>query len=109
MASVSLPAGPATTEVVASEVTPVVNLEGFAMSDAAPAPAFAEMTERLRAVGLEVRDTHEAWQTALDRRDQLVLDALDQGMPQRAIAEAVGVSQQRVGRLTLPRADRRPA
>lgn len=80
------------------------------MPNDAPQPVdFTDLDQRLEAVGLEVRDTYEAWQTALDRRDQLVLDALDEGMPQRRIAEKVGVSQQRVGRLTLPRADRRTA
>lgn len=71
-----------------------------------PAPAFETRLEQLDAAGRQVRDTYEAWQTALVERDQLVDQSLTEGIPQRAIAARLGISQQRVGRLTLPRGDR---
>ena len=68
-------------------------------------PVFEGMTERLRRAARSVRDLHEAWQTELTRRDELVAQAADEGMPQRAIAAALGITHQRVGRLMLPRSD----
>lgn len=70
------------------------------------APAHTATRERLEAAARAVRDAYDTWKTELQRRDQLVADAIDEGMPHRAIAAALGISQPRVGRLLLPRADR---
>jgi hypothetical protein len=57
---------------------------------------FSDMTVRLSTAGRNVRDAKEAWDAARESRDQLIVDAADQGMPQRAIAAATGLSQPRI-------------
>ena len=72
----------------------------------APTVQYEDMRTRLVAAGRAVKDSHDGYHTELDRRHQLVLEALDQGMPVCAVATAIGLSHQRVTRLTLPRSDR---
>lgn len=55
------------------------------------------MKPRLKAAAEAVEDAREAYQTKLEHRDALVVEAVDQGMSQRAVAAASGV---RVGRIS---------
>lgn len=57
---------------------------------------FATMTEQIAAASRTVRDAKEAWDDAREARDRLIVEASDEGMPQRAIAKAAGLSQPRI-------------
>lgn len=69
----------------------------------ASAHVFAAMTERLQRAGLDVRDSRESYDAARETRDTLIVEASDQGMPQRAIARACLLTQQRVTAIVLER------
>ena len=55
-----------------------------------------DMSPRLVAAAGAVKDAREALADATEVRDQLVVQAIDQGMTQRAVATAAGVSVPRV-------------
>ena len=54
------------------------------------------MPERLRAAARAVGDTREAYDAARELRDALIVQAIDEGMQQNAVARAAGVSRSRV-------------
>ena len=62
-----------------------------------PEVVLAPMPERLRAAAADVRDATEALKLATKLRDQLVREAVDEGMSQRAVADVIG---QRVGNVS---------
>jgi hypothetical protein len=66
--------------------------------------AFVTMTKQLDRAGLDVRDARESYDDARDARDSLIVEASDEGMPQRAISRAAGISQQRVVAILIDRA-----
>jgi hypothetical protein len=61
-----------------------------------PQPVLTDMTKRLQACRAEVQDAREVLNAALRRRDAVIVDAIDEGMAQRAVAEHAGVSNTRV-------------
>jgi hypothetical protein len=85
--------------VVAGVFTPVNCEEPLATEPV----HFSDMAARLVKAGNGVRDAREAYDDARESRDQLIVEAGDQGMPQRAIARAAGVSQQRIVAIVLTR------
>jgi DNA-directed RNA polymerase specialized sigma24 family protein len=57
---------------------------------------------RLAKAAQEARDAEEAWRLACERRDELVVEAVDiQGIPQTAIAEMIGVTKGRIHAILL--------
>lgn len=67
------------------------------------AVAFSTLTAQLVKAGADVRDAKEAWDMARETRDGLIVEASDQGMPQRAIAKATQLSQPRILAVLLNR------
>lgn len=55
-----------------------------------------DMNPRLEAAAAAVKDSEEALAAAREQRDRLVVTAIDQGMSQRAVARAAGISVARV-------------
>jgi DNA-directed RNA polymerase specialized sigma24 family protein len=56
-----------------------------------------DLPTRLHELAVDARDAEEAWKLAVERRDKVVLEALDvHGMPQSAVAEILGVSKARI-------------
>lgn len=52
---------------------------------------------RLAKAGQEVRDRYDAWQLALEQRDELVVQAIDtEGMTQSAVAAIIKVQKGRI-------------
>lgn len=54
------------------------------------------MVNRLQAAGRAVADTREGYEAARELRDALIVQAVDEGMQQTAVARAAGVSRARV-------------
>lgn len=63
--------------------------------------AFVANRSALERAARDVSDTREAYDAAREQRDQLILDAIDQGMPQRAVAKATALSQPRIVAIVL--------
>jgi DNA-directed RNA polymerase specialized sigma24 family protein len=56
-----------------------------------------DLPTRLHAAATEARDAEEAWRMAVERRDEVVVEAIDvHGMPQSAVAEILGVAKGRI-------------
>lgn len=56
-----------------------------------------DLPTRLHQLAVEARDAEEAWKLALERRDEVIVEAVDvHGMPQSAVAEIVGVKKGRI-------------
>ena len=66
-----------------------------------------DLPARLHKAAVEARDAEEAWKLAIERRDKIVVEAIDaHGMPQTAVAEIIGVRPGRVhGILVASQAD----
>lgn len=60
-------------------------------------PVLSDMKPRLEKAAAAVVDARDAYNAALEQRNELVLAAVDNGMSQRQVAKAAGVS---VGRIT---------
>ncbi len=54
------------------------------------------ISPRLTACMLEIDDHRDALAAATERRDRIIIEAVDQGMTQRSIAEATGISRARI-------------
>lgn len=61
-----------------------------------PQTVISDLRPRLAAARLAVADAQRALATERQRRDQLIVAAIDEGMAQRAVAAAAGVSNTRV-------------
>lgn len=59
-------------------------------------PVLTDMNPRLEAAAAEVADARDALAAAMERRDALVVAAIDHGMSQRQAARAAGISVARV-------------
>ena len=55
-----------------------------------------DLTPRLRAATAAVRDAKDAYELALQQRDELVVEAIDSGMSQKAVAAIAGVAKGRI-------------
>jgi hypothetical protein len=56
-----------------------------------------DLPVRLHTAAVEARDAEEAWRLAIERRDAIVVEAIDiHGMPQSAVAEILGVAKGRI-------------
>ncbi|MDO8107161.1 hypothetical protein Q6348_08120 [Isoptericola sp. b441] len=55
-----------------------------------------DMNPRLEAAAAAVADAREVLDDVREQRDMLVVAAIDQGMSQRAVAKAAGISVGRV-------------
>lgn len=56
-----------------------------------------DLPARLHQLAVEARDAEEAAKVALERRDRVVVEAVDvHGMPQSAVAEIIGVAKGRI-------------
>lgn len=60
------------------------------------AEVLQDMPTRLRAAAAAVRDTKTAYDLALEGRDELVVEAIDDGMSQMTVADAIGVKKGRI-------------
>lgn len=58
-----------------------------------------DLTPRLTKAASDISDARKQLDVALDRRDELIVQADREGMTQRAIARAAGVSQPHVLRV----------
>ncbi|MDQ2825826.1 MAG: hypothetical protein M3Y04_02480 [Actinomycetota bacterium] len=62
-----------------------------------PKPVASEVRVRLEKAATDVSDAKEAYELAVERRDQVVLEAVDlHGMAHGAVAKAIGVVQGRI-------------
>ena len=62
-----------------------------------PKPVAEEVVIRLRKAAAEVRDRKDAWETAVEHRDRIVVEAIDlHGMSHTAVADALGVVKGRI-------------
>jgi transposase-like protein len=59
----------------------------------------APMPERLAAAQQDVAETFDAYNLAKDARDELVRDAVEEGMHQRDVARALGCRPGNVSRI----------
>lgn len=59
----------------------------------------SDLTPRLEAAANAVKDAELEYRLALEQRDALVVQAVDEGMQQRRVAKAAGVSQPHVIRI----------
>lgn len=66
------------------------------MSQAQPIQGYAE---RLRAAAQTVTDRKDAWKHAIQQRNEIIAEAVDNGYPQAAAAKNGGVSQPHVVRV----------
>lgn len=55
-----------------------------------------DMLPRIRVAAQKARDLEDRLRLAIEARDQLVEQAVDEGVTQRAVADALGVSRSRV-------------
>jgi len=55
-----------------------------------------DLTPRIKAAAAAVADAKEAYDLALEQRDQLIVDAIDGGMSQQAVATIAGVAKGRI-------------
>lgn len=78
-----------------------------AVAERLAAAVATDLPTRLHKAAVEARDAEEAWKLALERRDRIVVEAIDvHGMPQTAVAKIVGVRQGRIhGILVASQAD----
>lgn len=60
-----------------------------------------DMNARLDAAGAAVASAEGSLKVKREQRDELVVKAVDEGMPQRAVAKAAGVSVARVSAILL--------
>jgi hypothetical protein len=61
-----------------------------------------DFPERLAKAAREARDAEDAWRLASERRDELVVEAIDiHGLPQTAVAEMIGVTKGRIHAILL--------
>lgn len=62
-----------------------------------PKAVSSEVKVRLEKAATDVSDSKEAYELAVERRDQLVLEAIDlHGMAHGAVADAIGVARGRI-------------
>lgn len=61
-----------------------------------PAEVLPDLIPRIRAAAAEARDATDAASLRQRQRDELIVAAVDQGISQRAVAEAAGVSKGRI-------------
>lgn len=62
-----------------------------------PKPVASEVRVRLEKAASEVADSKDAYDLAVEQRDQLVLEAIDlHGMSHQAVAAAIGVAKGRI-------------
>jgi len=60
-----------------------------------------DMNPRLQTAAAEVASTRDAHRAALEVRDELVITAVDNGMSQRKVAAAAGITVARVCAILL--------
>lgn len=60
------------------------------------AEVLLDFLPRIEAAARELADAHEQVKAATLRRNQLIIDAVDAGVSQRAVAKAAGVGQPRI-------------
>lgn len=56
----------------------------------------ADLPARIKAAAEDVRDAKDAYDLALAQRDELIVDAIDQGMSQLKVADLAGVRKGRI-------------
>jgi hypothetical protein len=69
-------------------------------------PVLTDMNERIRTSAAAVQSTKDAYQAALDLRDELVETAINEGMSQRKVAAAAGIAVSRITGILLHRGRR---
>lgn len=62
-----------------------------------------DLLERVRQAAADLRDAEEATRARRELRDRLVVAAVDEGVQQRAVARAAGISNGRVIQLIAER------
>lgn len=66
-----------------------------------PKPVLTDMYTRLAAAAREVSDARASYRDAVELRNELIEAAVDEGMSQRKVAAAAGVSLSRVTSVLL--------
>ena len=56
----------------------------------------SDLLKRIAALGTVVRDAEDARSLAVRQRDELIVEAVDQGISQRSIALHAGISKGRI-------------
>ena len=69
-------------------------------------PVLTDMDARIRTAAAAVKSTKDAYQAALDLRDELVETAINEGMSQRTVAKAAGFAPSRITGVLLHRGRR---
>jgi DNA-directed RNA polymerase specialized sigma24 family protein len=73
-----------------------------ALQDRIAAAVATDLPTRLHKAAQEARDAEEAWKLALERRDRIVVEALDvHQMSQTAVADIIGVRKGRIHGILL--------
>ena len=67
-------------------------------------PVLVDMKPRLEAAAVAVRDSKDAYDAAMELRNELVATAVDEGMSQRAVARATGLAISRITSILLEQA-----
>lgn len=68
-----------------------------AVKERLAAAVATDLPARLHKAAVEARDAEDAWKLAIERRDRIVVEAIDvHGMPQTAVADLIGVRKGRV-------------
>jgi len=61
-----------------------------------PEEVLPDYLPRVSKLSRMVRDAEDAWRLLLRQRDEVIVDAVDNGISQRAVAAAAGMSRGRV-------------
>lgn len=64
-----------------------------------PRAVLSDLTPRLEAAARAVKDAEVEYKLSLEQRDTLVVQAIDEGMTGRRVAQAAGVSQPHIIRI----------
>ena len=63
---------------------------------ASTAPTVEDYRARLERAARQVEDARDYLETSTHQRDSLIVSAVDQGLPQRQVAEAANIARSRV-------------
>lgn len=66
-----------------------------------PEPVLTDMNPRLEKASREVEDSRDIYAAARQRRNRLIIAAVDNGMAQRAVARVCGLTPARISAILL--------
>lgn len=68
-----------------------------------PKPVLTDMKTRITKAAIDVDDARKAYRDAVERRDELIETAVDEGMGVRAVSHAADLTHARVIQIVLKR------